>query len=170
LARQHSYTRSVEIISAHANVLCILIDALGITPSPDTLMGLAISAQGLRLVTNVPTKLVSSHSEFSCKSYLVFGLSSSAPGPARLGSRPDLPAADRTSPALERTAILARVSAPGWKILVGHRTVRSPIRWRRTYGQTVRRATFNGYIFPTYKYPFFLLELTTFLGFYLLDC
>jgi hypothetical protein len=51
------------------------------------------------LVVSFPTKLVSSHSEFPCKSYLVFGLSSSAPSPARPGSRPDHPAADRASPA-----------------------------------------------------------------------
>jgi hypothetical protein len=38
------------------------------------------------LVVSFPTKLVLSHSEFPCKSYLVFGLSSLAPGPARPGS------------------------------------------------------------------------------------
>jgi hypothetical protein len=51
------------------------------------------------LVVSFPTKLVSSHSEFPCKSYLVFGLSCSAPSPARPGSWPDHPAADRASPA-----------------------------------------------------------------------
>jgi hypothetical protein len=105
------------------------------------------------LVVSFPTKLVSSHSEFPCKSYLVFGLSSSAPGPARPGSRPDLPAVDRTSPAWERTTIRARVSVLGRKFQVGHRTVRSPIRRRRTYGQTGRRAASNGHIFPTYLLP-----------------
>jgi hypothetical protein len=53
------------------------------------------------LVVSFPTKLVSSHSEFPCKSYLVFGLSISAPGPARPGSRPDLPATDWTVSAVQ---------------------------------------------------------------------
>jgi hypothetical protein len=60
LLAQRSYTRSAEIISIPTDALCILADALGITPSPDTLLGLAISAhtfthwqhaRGLRLTT-----------------------------------------------------------------------------------------------------------------------
>jgi hypothetical protein len=43
LARQRGYTRSAEITSISTDVLSILMDASGITSSPDTLWGLATS-------------------------------------------------------------------------------------------------------------------------------
>jgi hypothetical protein len=47
--------------------------------------------------------------------------SCSAPGSARLDSRPDHPAGDRTSPVGDQTPILARVSARGRNLSAGRR-------------------------------------------------
>jgi hypothetical protein len=64
----------------------------------------------LLLVLNISNKnwfhLIRS---FLAKVIWFLGCPSSAPGPARPGSRPDLPAADQTNPTRERTAILAVV-------------------------------------------------------------
>jgi hypothetical protein len=113
------------------------------------------------LVASFPTKLVSSHSEFPCKSYLVFGLSISAPGPAKPGSRPDHPAAEPPD-CYSEPPFGGSPNPPGgppdtrrevWSRRTYRRTVRPRGQRRRTYRRTGRWAASNGHIFPTYKYP-----------------
>jgi hypothetical protein len=150
------------------NLLCFwCLENLPV-PHIERLLTSKFIVNSLLLVLNIFNKI--GFISFGVSLQKLFGFWGSAPGPARPGSRPDLPVADRTSSVRERIAILARISAPGRKFLTDRRTVRSPVRRRWTYSRTVRRAASNSHIFPTYKYPFFLIEPTMFLGLSLLHC
>jgi hypothetical protein len=96
------------------------------------------------LVVSFPTKLVSSHSEFPCKSYLSFLV----PG-KRLSSAVN-PAQERN---LDQTIWRSMNLCSGWvfgvgtNLPAGRRTIRPAVRRRRTYGRTSSRAASNGQIF-----------------------